>query len=262
MGESQRNNDLQASSIDGWEQQMSRDAVLQLPHFMVTMAYVSKAHGIPRYGWRDKKLRYHYTDATGLIGILTSHRLWATDTRFLNDPSEGRFLPEKLLALMAGKVGGLSARERDVIDAIRRNLASPRDTSSTFSVSFCADGDLLSQWRGYGSFGTGYAIGLDLHDGPPPQLGLFYDVSYGEEPLEGVATDLLDIYVQASEKWGPHMLKSLAAATIIGNTSLLGTRSGRARRAIGPGIANKQRFGASRIRNQNRAMEHKSRSNA
>ena len=80
--------------------------------------------------------------------------------------------------------------------------------------------------------------------------------------LEGVATDLLDIYVQASEKWGPHMLESLAAATIIGNTSLLGTRSGRARRAIGPGIANKQRFGASRIRNQNRAMEHKSRSNA
>jgi hypothetical protein len=209
MSDYERGNRPHVSSIDEWERLTSRDAVLQLPHFMVMMAYVSKAHGIPRYGWRDKKLRYHYTDAAGLIGILTSHRLWATDIRFLNDPSEGRFLPEKLLTLMAGKVGGLSVRERDVIDSIRENLAKPRDTSSSFSVSFCADGDLLSQWRGYGSFGTGYAIALDLNDRPHPQLGLLYDVCYGEEPLDGVAGDLLDIYVQASEKLGPHMVYSL-----------------------------------------------------
>jgi hypothetical protein len=31
-----------------------------------------------------------------------------------------------------------------------------------FVVSFCPDGDLLSQWRGYGQSG-GYAIGFDAN---------------------------------------------------------------------------------------------------
>jgi hypothetical protein len=199
------------ASADEWDRITSRDEILRLPHFMVMLAYVSKAHGIPRYGWRDRKLRYHYTDAAGLIGILSSHRLWASDIRFLNDPSEGRFLPERLLALMEGKAGGPSVPERNVIGTIRNSLANPRDNSSTFSVSFCADGDLLSQWRGYGSFGTGYAIGLDLHDVPHPQLGMLLDVSYGEEPLDEIVTDLLDIYVRASEKWGPHICGEAAA---------------------------------------------------
>lgn len=178
---------------------------------MVMLAYMSKAHGVPRYGWSNKKLRYHYTDAAGLIGILTSNRLWATDIRFLNDPSEGRFLPTRLLGLMEAKVGGPNASEKHVIDEIKRALANPRDSSSTFSVSFCADGDLLSQWRGYGSFGSGYAIGLDLRNVPPPQLGVLYDVSYGEEPLGQIALDILEIYVRATEKWGPHICGEAAA---------------------------------------------------
>lgn len=188
----------------------SRDEVTRLPHFMVMLAYVAKAHGVPKYGWGNKKLRYHYTDASGLIGILTSDRLWATDVRFLNDPSEGRFLPAKLLDLMGAKPGGLSITERRAIDEIRRSLANPRDASSTFSVSFCSDGDLLSQWRGYGSFGLGYAIGLDLSNSPHPQLGMLYDVSYGEEPLEDVAADLLEIYAKATEKWGLHICEEAA----------------------------------------------------
>jgi len=34
---------------------------------------------------------YHYTTAAGLIGIVGSQRLWATNARFLNDPSEIRY---------------------------------------------------------------------------------------------------------------------------------------------------------------------------
>lgn len=202
----EQNDDRQAPSLDECDRLTLRDALRQLPHFLATMNYVSKAYGIPRYGWRNKTVRYHYTDAAGLIGILTSHRLWATDIRFLNDTSEGRFLCERLLTLMERRVGGLNVRERVVIDAIRKNFAKPRSPSSTFSVSFCADGDLLSQWRGCGFFGTGYAIGLDLHDRPHPQLGVFYDICYGEEPLDHLAADLLEVYVKASEKCWPHMV--------------------------------------------------------
>ena len=31
---------------------------------------------------------YHYTSGAGLLGIITSHELWASDVFYLNDPSE------------------------------------------------------------------------------------------------------------------------------------------------------------------------------
>lgn len=34
---------------------------------------------------------YHSTTAAGLLGILNSQRVWATNARFLNDPSEIRY---------------------------------------------------------------------------------------------------------------------------------------------------------------------------
>lgn len=200
------------AAIDEWDLRASREAVLKLPHFMVMFAYVIKTYDVPRYGWRNQNLRYHYTDAAGLIGIVTSHRLWATDIRFLNDPSEGRFLPEKILGLMESRASRPSARK--IVDEIRRKLVHPREESGTFSVSFCANGDLLSQWRGYGHFGKGYSIGLDIHKGPHAQLGALYDVCYGEEHLEDIANDLLDIYVSASEKWG-HESMCEEAATLL-----------------------------------------------
>lgn len=204
-----------ASAVE-WEKFTSRENVLKLPHSMAMMGYVSRAHGVPRFGWSRKGLRYHYTDAAGLLGIITSSRLWATDIRFLNDPSEGRFLPETILKLMAGKASGTSVREKEVIEGIRVKLNNPRAKGSTFSVSFCEEGDLLSQWRGYGSFGVGYAIGLDLQRAPHMQLGAHYDVQYGEDGLDAVTADLLDIYVQAVNA-SPGMIETWSeeAATLL-----------------------------------------------
>ncbi|MBK7928491.1 MAG: DUF2971 domain-containing protein [Bryobacterales bacterium] len=42
------------------------------------------------------------------------------------------------------------------LPAERRHGLQPRGVAS-----FCAQGDLLSQWRGYGEFGQGYSIGFD-----------------------------------------------------------------------------------------------------
>jgi hypothetical protein len=33
---------------------------------------------------------YHYTDANGLIGIMSSLEMWASDSQSLNDPQELR----------------------------------------------------------------------------------------------------------------------------------------------------------------------------
>jgi hypothetical protein len=44
----------------------------------------SNVAGIPR----QQDLLYHYTDAGGLMGILESQRLWASNAAYLNDPTE------------------------------------------------------------------------------------------------------------------------------------------------------------------------------
>ena len=180
----------------------SREEVIKCPHMMVLLGYLHQKHDLPRYGWRNYGLRYHYTDAQGLLGIIQNGRLWATDIRFLNDPSEGSFLPERLISLMESKPGGISDTEREVISGLQKALCNPRSNYSSFCASLSANDDLLSQWRGYGSFGNGYAVGLSLEGGlPHPQIASYYDVIYGDEGLEELAFDLLDLFVSSFEKW-------------------------------------------------------------
>lgn len=37
---------------------------------------------------RTPGLLWHYSDAAGMAGIVRTEKLWATDTRFLNDSTE------------------------------------------------------------------------------------------------------------------------------------------------------------------------------
>jgi hypothetical protein len=108
-------------------------------------------------------LIHHYTTATGLRGILGSHRLWATDAAYVNDASEIRYG----LAMVAEELAQTTSRA--VTDAERELLRrvdvsdSKTDDASDFLSCFCADGDLLSQWRSYGSQGSGYSIAFNPH---------------------------------------------------------------------------------------------------
>ncbi len=107
------------------------------------------AHPVP-------PLLYHYTSARGLLGILESHRLWASDTRFLNDLTEathGAALcrDELKLANYDGPFGQMCGRLLEHL-AVEKFLH--------FTVSFCEAPDLVPQWRGYAAGGAGYAIGV------------------------------------------------------------------------------------------------------
>jgi hypothetical protein len=199
-------NDNSKYSTDKHDEMFSREAVVECPHMMVLLGYLSQNHDTPKYGWRKNGLRYHYTDAAGLLGIVQNGRLWATDLRFLNDPSEGSYLPERLLELMALKPGGINDAEQKIIEGIKDALHSPRSNYPAFCVSLSANGDLLSQWRGYGDFGKGYAIGLNLGFGAPhPQIAHFYDVVYGDDRFMDLAVDLLDLFTSATPKWNDTM---------------------------------------------------------
>jgi hypothetical protein len=103
---------------------------------------------------------FHYTTADGLLGILESKQLWLTHTSFTNDTGEHRYAANLLRSAIGLLEEGLPANLRTGF----QDFHLPFDIfqgDSLFVASFAEDGDLLSQWRGYGGLGTGYALGFD-----------------------------------------------------------------------------------------------------
>jgi hypothetical protein len=48
---------------------------------------------------------YHYTDICGLLGILTSFKLWLSDATYMNDPGEGIWVLKLALAVATQVLG-------------------------------------------------------------------------------------------------------------------------------------------------------------
>ncbi|EGL65594.1 hypothetical protein AGRO_1614 [Agrobacterium sp. ATCC 31749] len=198
---------MEHESMTSWG---SREEAIKCPHFMALYAYLAKHHNVPSYVLNDDGLHYHYTNASGLLGILDSNTLWATDIRHLNDPSESVFAIDGMLAFLAQSISG-SDRRQEIVNTIKKNLATPREVHSVFSVSFCRSGDLLSQWRGYGSFGAGYSVGFRMSGASPhPQIAKFVTVDYGRVKLEKVSYDLMAIFEEAWEEWRDELAEEWA----------------------------------------------------
>lgn len=70
------------------EKFMSREAAVEFPMSMNVYGHLMRNMRIPRILHGREGLAYHYTDATGLMGIVTAKRFWATNSAFLNDPTE------------------------------------------------------------------------------------------------------------------------------------------------------------------------------
>ena len=102
---------------------------------------------------------FHYTSGAGLLGILESRKLWATEARYLNDAKE----LEYGLSVIASVVDSLAGSQPKLIAGALRKLAQSLCEEATFYVAcFCEADYFLSQWRGYSSRGgdIGYAIGF------------------------------------------------------------------------------------------------------
>lgn len=105
------------------------------------------------------RILWHYTGTAGLEGIVSSGKFWASHVRYLNDASEfdyGRALIEEVLNQQGEKNPALA-------EMMRRDagFGNPIEHGpEPFVVCFCEDGDLLSQWRGYGAGGGAHSLGL------------------------------------------------------------------------------------------------------
>ena len=104
---------------------------------------------------------YHYTNAQGLLGMLQSNRIWATNSRFMNDPTEITYATHLVREIMGSALLKEDTRWLGKLkDQVSTFLNEYENNAKVYIACFCTRGDLLSQWRGYGAVGGGYAIGF------------------------------------------------------------------------------------------------------
>jgi len=126
---------------------------------------------------------YHYTTVDGLKGIIENNEIWATSAYYMNDSAEilygYRVLHLALESWLKDKNLSDDSIGRGLAesfirhfghDALQRNVVTP-----IYLTCFCEDGNLLSQWRAYGS-SSGYNIGFQV-----PMEGIVYGLA--PEPL-------------------------------------------------------------------------------
>ena len=105
-------------------------------------------------------LVYHYTNTAGLLGIIKSRKLWASDIQFLNDAMEIKYGVSVIIDKIHPKNKKEEENRRRLKDELTRTARPTPDdpTWHLYAACFCGNGDLLSQWRTYGR--DGYAIGF------------------------------------------------------------------------------------------------------
>jgi Protein of unknown function (DUF2971) len=109
---------------------------------------------------------FHYTTAAGVLGIVKSNRLWASDVLYMNDSTEVEY-GRQLIIEVAAAVGG------EAKSPMAQTLCKSIDTvlypigmigGGFYAACFCEEGDLLSQWRGYAGGVGGYSLGFKVRD--------------------------------------------------------------------------------------------------
>lgn len=103
---------------------------------------------------------YHYTSIEGLLGIIGTKSIWASDILYLNDKDEFHHT----LNLLESKAGeNFKGRYKNKTKQLLYDLFKRKGILEEFDIyvfSLSENGDLLSQWRGYCPH-FGFSIGFD-----------------------------------------------------------------------------------------------------
>jgi hypothetical protein len=121
---------------------------------------------------------FHYTDATAVKSILEHEKMWLTDVRYLNDSEEMHNGISKLVQYMRHRVANFPHPHEffeDAANYVESGLVGKAgygiENRPVFIGSFTQEGDLLSQWRAYGS----YSIEFDADHIPQELFRCVYD---------------------------------------------------------------------------------------
>jgi hypothetical protein len=145
--------------------------------------------GLPNELW-------HYTNAEGLVGILSSGKIWATQVACLNDTLEQKYFGD----LVHEAIKELRAKNSDkrievLLRAADLSLAAREfSTAGHFVACFSEVEDDLGQWRGYGGGQCGYAIGFapqEILEATQRRQGLLMPMCYDGKVQAHVVNDVL-----------------------------------------------------------------------
>jgi hypothetical protein len=111
-------------------------------------------------GKKPPKELFHYTSSEGLMAMIESQFVYATERSFLNDPREFKWGAELFGEFIEKTVN--QNYPKDLISLLRDALRGKIDDDlRLFVFSLSANPDLLSQWRAYASDAAGFALGFD-----------------------------------------------------------------------------------------------------
>jgi hypothetical protein len=159
------------------------------------------------YAPSPPSILYHYTTLKGLLGIVRSCKIWATDSSFLGDRSELRALGQAISNQIAQRI------ERPVGNAQVKLLVQLRDWLKDriengpflFIASFTENGNLLSQWRGYCPVGKGVSLGFNSDELAKSVRRDEFRIAkciYDHKTHQAIANTVLDAFVSNTQERG------------------------------------------------------------
>lgn len=112
------------------------------------------------YAEKPQERLYHYTSFSGLLGIVGSRSLWASDIRYMNDSAELKHTADLIRAEINRRIGTGHGPHRLLNQFLDWFTYRITNGHMLFAASFRASGNLLSQWRGYSRLGKGVSLGF------------------------------------------------------------------------------------------------------
>jgi Protein of unknown function (DUF2971) len=139
---------------------------------------------------------YHYTTASGLVGIVADKHLRATNFSFMKDPSEVQHGREFVERTLVERLETVVQRHRVFFEFVTWYFGVEM-AAEVYVACFTKLEDDLSQWRAYGSAaGERYAVGFDsemidalARSNPRAYL---YQVEYKAHDQQAQIDDVLD----------------------------------------------------------------------
>lgn len=107
------------------------------------------------------RILYHYTRLDGLLGIVKSKSLWASNIYYFNDASEITYASDIFKKVILNRKNKVDEKQEYFLNEFDNWLDTFSHTIHQYFVfSLTEKGDLLSQWRGY-TKGRGVSIGFE-----------------------------------------------------------------------------------------------------
>ena len=106
------------------------------------------------------EILYHYTSQDGLIGMLNTKTIWASNIHYLNDSKEFALALDLASQELAKRISAATSQgDRSRLELLRDTIYTTAGVN-TCVCCFSELGDVLSQWRGYGGGNAGFSVGF------------------------------------------------------------------------------------------------------